>query len=158
MQRQIWDLLKIDCAARTAQVHAAIKTELSGGDVQEAFRYLKGWYQNASESMVRPCPQTIERQTAEWVALYARKDSPGDPLSINIDPVPIDNGTPTEAKVRKAAQELTTRQAPGALGMCAKDVKHSLHGMRLEEDPKSGTVNENAGDNWQKEEQNNLEN
>jgi hypothetical protein len=32
--------------------------------------------------------------------------------------------------------------------MHAKDVKRWLHGMRLEEDPKSGMGNKNAGDNW----------
>jgi hypothetical protein len=32
--------------------------------------------------------------------------------------------------------------------MCAKDVKRWLHGMRLKEDPKSGTGNKNVGDNW----------
>jgi hypothetical protein len=87
-------------------------------------------------------------QTAEWVTLYARRDSPGDPLPVNIDPVPIDDGTPTDAKVREGVQKLTNRWAPGASGMRAKDIKCWLHGMRLEEDPKSGTGNENAGDNW----------
>ncbi len=65
----------------------------------------------------------MKRQTAEQVALYARRDSPGDPLPINIDPVPINDGTPTDAKVRGAAQKLTSGRAAGALGMCAKDVK-----------------------------------
>jgi hypothetical protein len=90
----------------------------------------------------------MERQTAEWVALYAMRDSPGDPLPINIDPVPIDNGTPTDAEIQEAAQQLTNGQAPGASGMRAEDVKHWLHGMRLKEDPESGTGNENARDNW----------
>jgi hypothetical protein len=44
MQRRIWASLKTDPAAWTAQVCAAIKAKLAGGDVQEAFRYLKGWY------------------------------------------------------------------------------------------------------------------
>ncbi len=86
--------------------------------------------------------------TVERVILYARRDSPEDPLPVNIDPVPINDGTPTNAKIREAAQQLTNGQAPGALGMCAGDVKHWLHGMRLEEDPESGTGNKNAGDNW----------
>jgi hypothetical protein len=142
-------LLKMDCAAWIAQVGAAIEAELAGGDVQEAFRCLKGWYQNASESMARPCPQTMERQTAERVALYARRGSPGAPLPVNIDPVPIDDRTPTDAEVREAAQKLTNGWAPGASGMHAKDVKRWLHRMRLKEDHESGTRNENAGDNWQ---------
>ncbi len=123
-----------------------LKPILSGGDVQEDFRYLKGWYQNVLESMARPCPQTMEQQTAEQVALYARRDSPGDP-SPSIS-VPINDGTPTDAKVREGAKKLTNGQAPEASGMRAKDVKRWLHGMRLEDDPESGMGNKNAGDNW----------
>ena len=148
MQREILTLLKTDRAARTAQVGAAIEAKLAGGDVQEAFWCLKGWYRNTSDSMARPCPQTMERQTAERVALYARRDSPGDPLPINIDPVHIDEKTPTDAKIRDAAQRLTNGRAPGASGMRAEDVKRWLHGIRLEEDPETGTGNKNAGDNW----------
>ncbi len=59
----------------------------------------------------------MERQTAERVTLYAKRDTPGDHLPINIDPVPIDDGKPTDAKVWEAAQELTNRRAPGASGM-----------------------------------------
>jgi hypothetical protein len=60
MQWEIWTSLKTDCAARTAQVGAAIEAKLAGGDVQEAFQCLKGWYWNTSDSMARPCPQTME--------------------------------------------------------------------------------------------------
>jgi hypothetical protein len=148
MQREIWTSLKTDRAARTAQVGAAIEAELAGGDVQEAFWCLKGWYWNTSDSMAHPCPQTMEGQTAEWVALYVRRDSPGDPLPINIDPVHIDNGTPTDTKIQDAAQQLTNGRAPGALGMRGEDAKRWLHGIRLEEDPKAGTGKKNAGDNW----------
>jgi hypothetical protein len=103
MQREIWTSLKTDRAAWTAQVGAAIKAELAGGDVQEAFWCLKGWYWNTLDSMARPCPQTMEQQTAERAALYARGDSPGDPLPINIDPEHINDGTPTDAKIQDAA-------------------------------------------------------
>jgi hypothetical protein len=51
MQRWIWASLKMDCAAQTAQVGAAIKTELAGGDVQEAFRCLDSL--SAMDSRVR---------------------------------------------------------------------------------------------------------
>ncbi len=119
-----------------------------GGDIQEAFRYLKEWYQHVSETMARPCPQTMEQQTAERVALYARRDSPGELLPINIDPVPIDNGTQTNAEVRDAAQELTNGRAAGASGMRVEDVKRWLHGIKLEEDPEAGMGNANVGDKW----------
>jgi hypothetical protein len=70
------------------------------------------------------------------------------PPPVNIDPVPIDNGTPNDAKVWETAQKLTNGRAPGSSGMHAKDIKRWLHGMRLEKDPESGTGNKNAGDNW----------
>ncbi len=63
----------------------------------------------------------MEQQTAERVALYARRDSPGEPFPINIDPDPINDGTPTDAKVREAIQELTSGRAARASGMCDKD-------------------------------------
>jgi hypothetical protein len=44
MQGQIWASLKMDRAAQTAQVGAAIEAKLARGDAQEAFRCLKGWY------------------------------------------------------------------------------------------------------------------
>ena len=59
MQRQIWAALRGDQAVRTAQVGTGIEYELTGGDVQEAFRHLKGWYRTASETTTRPCPQTM---------------------------------------------------------------------------------------------------
>ncbi len=37
----------------------AIKAELEKGDVKEGFCLLKGWYQVASETVARPCPQTM---------------------------------------------------------------------------------------------------
>jgi hypothetical protein len=141
-------LLKTHRAARTAQVGAAIKAELARGNVQEAFWCLKGWYRKTLDSMARPCPQRMERQTAEQVALYARRDSPGDPLPINIDPVHINDGTPTDDKIWDMAQRLTNGWAPGASRMHAEDVKRWLHGIRLEENPEVGTGNKNAGDNW----------
>ena len=61
-----------------------IKAELAKGGVQEAFRLLKEWYRVALETMARPCPQTMARQTEERVELYWQQDSPGELLPINL--------------------------------------------------------------------------
>ena len=90
----------------------------------------------------------MERQTAERVALYARRDSPGEPLPININPIPVDDGTPTDSEVRVAAQELTNGRAGGASGMRAEDVKAWLQGIKREEDPETGPANVGAGSHW----------
>ncbi len=70
MQRAIHAALKRDRAARTAQVGESIVAKLAEGNVHEAFRHLKGWYREASETQARPCFQTMERQTVERVELY----------------------------------------------------------------------------------------
>ena len=97
--------------------------------MQEAFRHLKGWYQTASETMTCPCPQTMVQQTTEWIALYAQRDSPGEPLPINVDPIPIKDGVPTDGELRKAVTDLTNGRAGGASGMRAEDVKAWLRGI-----------------------------
>ena len=129
MQRQIWAALRGDRAARTAQVGEAIEHELTRGDVQEAFRYLKGLYRTATETTTRPCPQTMVRQTTERIALYARRDSPGEPLPINVDPILITDGAPTDGELREAVTDLTNGRAGGASGMRAEDVKAWLRGV-----------------------------
>ena len=86
MRRAIWHSLQKDRTTRTKRVGETIEAELKGGDVQEAYRHLKGWYRAATEVEARPCLQTMERQTTERVALYARRTSPGEPLPINVTP------------------------------------------------------------------------
>jgi hypothetical protein len=46
------------------------------------------------------------KQMAERVELYMRQDPPGEPLPINIDPIPVDDGTPSKGKIRMAVAGL----------------------------------------------------
>ncbi len=55
MQRAIHAALKRDRAARTAQIGESIVADLAEGNVHEAFRHLKGWYQETTETQARPC-------------------------------------------------------------------------------------------------------
>ena len=80
LQHAIHAALKRDRAAQTAQIGKSIVTELAEGNVHEAFRHLKGWYREASETHAMPCFQTMERQMEERVELYRRRDSPGLPI------------------------------------------------------------------------------
>jgi hypothetical protein len=146
--RKIWDALCGDRRARTAQVGSMIDAKLTEGNVQESFRHLKGWYWAASETTTRPCPQTMVKQTAERIDLYRQQDPPGDPLPINIDPIPVDDRMPSEGEIRVAVAGLSNGHADGALGMCAEDVNAWLHGVKLEEDPEVGPANIGAVDNW----------
>jgi hypothetical protein len=90
------------------------------------------------------------KHTAERVNLYMQQDPPGEPLLINIDPIPVDDGMPSEGEIRVAVAGLSNGRAGGASGMHAEDVKTWLHGVKLEEDPEVGPVNIGAGDNWRR--------
>jgi hypothetical protein len=136
-----------DRADRTSQVGTMIKSELMGGNVQEAFCHLKGWYQATTETQAKPCYQTMERQTLEQVNLYAQRESPGNPLSINVTPVEINDDVPSDDKLREVVSKLTNGQAAGASGMRVEHIKGWLHNVRWEEDLE-GQGAEGTGDSW----------
>jgi hypothetical protein len=147
LNRQIGVSLQKDRTDRTATVGATVEAKLAGRNVQEAFRHLKGWYRAATETQAKPCYHTMERQRLERVDLYAWRESPGDPLPINVTPVMINDDVPTDGKLQQVAGELTNGRAAGASGMCAEHVKEWLNGVQWEEDPEGHGVN-SAGDNW----------
>jgi hypothetical protein len=95
-------------------------------------------------------PPNNGEKTAERIELYMRRDPPGEPLPINIDPMPVNDGMPSEGEIRVAVAGLSNGHAGGLLGMRAEDVKAWLHGIKLEEDLKVGPANIGAGDNWRR--------
>jgi hypothetical protein len=101
---------------------------------------LKGWYRAATETQAKQCYHSMERQMLEWVDLYARRESPGNPLPINVTLVVINDDVPTDGELRHVAGELTNGQAAGASGMHAEHVKEWLHGVQWEEDPEGHGV------------------
>jgi hypothetical protein len=88
------------------------------------------------------------KQMAERVELYRQRDPPGEPLPINIKPIPVNDGTPSEGEIRVAVAGFSNGSAGSASGMRAEDVKAWLRGIKLEEDPEVGPANIGAGDNW----------
>jgi hypothetical protein len=125
-----------------------IKSKLMGGDVQEAFCHLKGWYWAALEMQAKPCFHTMECQTSERIHLYARRASPGNPLPINYGPIKINGDAPLDKEIRLTTSKLSNGRAAGASGMRAEHVKDWLRGVQQEEDPEGQGAPSN-GDNWQ---------
>jgi hypothetical protein len=82
LNRQSGISLQKDRTDQMAMVGATVEAELAGGNVQEAFRHLKGWYRAAMEMQAKLCYHIMERQMLEWVDLYVWRESPGDPLPI----------------------------------------------------------------------------
>jgi len=148
LHRQIGAALCNDRRDRTPRVGENIVAELAGGNIQEAFRHLKGWYRAASEMQSKPCYHTMERQTSERVDLYARRQSPGDPLPLHLTPVEIDDDVPTDSEIWTVAGGLTNGRAGGASGVRAEHVKTWLRGILKEEDPERQGNFAGNGDNW----------
>ncbi len=104
---QIGTSLCKDQADQTATVGSMVKSEFAGGNVQEAFCHLKGWYWAALETQAKLCSQTLACQTPEQVDLYARRESPGDPLPIDVAQVEINDNVPSDGKLRQVVGKLT---------------------------------------------------
>ena len=102
MKHEVQAALKVDKSRLTAKVGESIVSELSQGNVQEAFRHLKGWYRAASETQARPCHQRMERQTDERVELYAERDAYGTGFPANGTPFTIADVPPSECKLQTA--------------------------------------------------------
>jgi hypothetical protein len=151
MQHAIHAALKRDRAARTARIGESIVAELAEGNVHEAFRHLKGWYREASETQARPCFQTMERQMEERVELYRRHDSPGLPIVLEHAEMraEIRDDTPDDEEIRAAVAELTNGHSAGVSRMRAEHLKGWLNGVKLEENPKTGPANVGAGADWE---------
>jgi hypothetical protein len=66
-------------------------------------------------------------------------------LPINIDPISVNNTTPTDWDIWMVAGELTNRCTGGTSRMHAEDVKAWLHGIKLKKNPKVGPAN---GEHW----------
>jgi hypothetical protein len=146
MQREVHKSLRADRDARTKHVGEMISHELARGNVQEAFRHLKGWYRSATDTQARPCFQTMDRQTAERIDLYRRCDSPGLPIHVGENLFDVQDDTPTDGKIRTAVSELSYGRSAGASQMRAEHLKDWLQGMREEEE--SEGANTTSGDKW----------
>ena len=147
LHRRIQKSLHADRLARTLRVGTSVVAELENGNVQEAYRHLKGWYRAAGEATSRPCYLTMERQTKEREELYAKQAPPGDPIPINVGPYPVEDGIPPDSEIRVAVKAMNNGRAGGSSRIRAEDLKGWLRGALDEEDPEV-TARDGAGDNW----------
>ncbi len=97
-----------------------------GGNVQEAFCHLKGWYRATLEMQAKPCYHTMECQTSERVNLYTSRASPGNPLPIKFGPIEINDDTPSEKEIWLATSEFSNGRVAVASRMRVEQVKDWL--------------------------------
>ena len=142
--RAIKASLKEDRKKRAEKAATEVEGYLAAGELQEAWRTLKGWYRLAEDRAPKPCYQTLAKQTKERVELYAKREPPGDDIPVNVDPFEVEDDTPTDLEIRACVRLLSSGRASGASGMRAEDIKQWL--MDMVEEEKSGK--EGAGDMW----------
>ncbi len=72
MGHKIKSLLTTDRKQRAANAASTIESHLSNSAMKEAWQALKEWYRSAEDQPPPACLETMVRQTAECVELYAR--------------------------------------------------------------------------------------
>ena len=133
--------------------------------IQEACHRIQGWYKAAVERAPLPAQVTLERITAERVALYSHVPPLGDNISVSIKPFMVDDLVPEEGEIEWAVKGLRNNRSGGMLLMRAEHIKGWLAAaQRAEkeenaaEGDKSATATETGGpedpatqgeaDNW----------
>jgi hypothetical protein len=131
--REIMSSLAADCKQHAANAASIVKSHLSNRAVKEVWRALKGWYQAAEDCPPPECPETMAKQIAKGVELYAWAPPMGTSLPFNFPYFEIPDSVPTEEEIRTMVSGLKSRQATGATGMRAEHVKTRLSNIRHEE-------------------------
>ena len=83
-----------------------IETLFAKGDLEEAWRLLKGWYRAAEDRAPKPCYESMEKQTKERVELYGKVIPPGDLIPINNKPFNIRDNVPDKQEIRAVVKQL----------------------------------------------------
>jgi len=73
LSRKVRASLKRDRQKRAHEAGTTMESHLESGELQEAWRVLKGWYRMAEDKAPQPCFATMEKQTWEREELYARQ-------------------------------------------------------------------------------------
>jgi hypothetical protein len=115
--------LAADHKQHSTNAASTIESHLSNGAVKEAWQALKRWYWAAEDRPQPACPETMAKQMAERVELYARAPPMGTSLPFNFPYFEIPDSVPTNKEIRAVVSGLKNGQATGATRMRAEHVK-----------------------------------
>jgi hypothetical protein len=130
---EIKSLLAVDPKQGAVNAASTVENHLSNGAVKEAWQALKGWYRLAEDQPPPASPETMVRQMAKHVEMYARAPPMGEALPFSFPHFEICNDMPTDSEIRKVVGGLRNGQAGGATGMKAEDIKVWLDEIQREE-------------------------
>jgi hypothetical protein len=92
--------LAADRKQHAVNTASAIESHLSNRAVKKAWQALKGWYQVAEDRPPPACPETMAKQMAKRVELYARAPPMGTSLPFNFLYFKISDSVPTNKEIR----------------------------------------------------------
>ena len=107
LNRVIRRSIQWDRRSRCTRVGAAMETCLAGGDLQGAWRHLKGWYQHTKKThtadrAMKPTHLDLAAVRSKYAELYAPYSPPGDPIPVVVDPFDISDELPTADEISAA--------------------------------------------------------
>ena len=134
IRRQIKPGLSGDRQQRAATVAENINMHLTGGEMNEAWRCLKGWYRAASKRAPTASPMSLAAQTTKRVGLYRKAPSPGEPLPIHANKIVIPDGVPSDRDLWEVVRGLRNGRTAGVTGLRAEHIKVWLSDVVREEE------------------------
>ena len=121
---------------RRADAAGAEVEALVGADpslIQEAWHRIQGWYKASVNSAPLPARVTLERITAERVALYSYVSPPGGNIPVTIQTFLVDDLLPEEGGIEWAVKILHNNRSSGASRMQVEHVKRWIAAARKAE-------------------------
>ena len=113
----------MDADRKRRAEEAGVEVEaLVGADpplIQEAWYRIQGLYKDAVDRAPPPARVTLERITAERVALYSHVPPPGDIIPVAIEPLVFEDLVPEEGEIEWAVKRLRNNHSGGVLRMRA---------------------------------------
>ena len=94
--------------------------------IQEAWHRIQVLYKSAVNRALPPAQVTLERITAERVALYSYIPPSGENIPVEVHPFQVDESVPEENKIEWAVKQLQNNRSGGPSRMRAEHVKRWL--------------------------------
>ena len=118
--------------------------------IQEAWYRIQGCYKAAVDRAPSPARVTLERITAERVALYIRFPPPGDNIPVELEPFEVKDAVPEKGEIEWAVKRLRNNRFGGASRMRAEHIKGWLVVARTSEKGEtSDTEKGGQEDRWE---------
>ena len=101
--------------------------------IQEAWYRIQGWFKAAVDRAPSPVRVTLERITAERVALYIRVPPPGDNIPVELENFEVKDAVPEEGEIEWAVKRLRNNRSGGTSRMRAENIKGWIAAARRAE-------------------------